>query len=166
MTDSNRDLTANNDAGSTSGTDEAKSMKDDQPAKADVAEAQQETAFPAATPEVSGQAPHIQPPPGYYYTPFPSPPCRQTETLAIVSLVLSVMGGATCGLSSLVGAIMGQFALRKIRENPDTLDGEGLAKGGIIVGWVFFGVCTLLVVGYIAFLVFVFTQTSGFHRHR
>ncbi len=91
---------------------------------------------------------HVTPPPGYPQGyPVPQQP-RQTETTAIVSLVLSVLGTATCGASALAGAIVGRVALRKIRAHPEVLDGEGIAKGGLIVGWIIFGLAALVWVGY------------------
>lgn len=79
---------------------------------------------------------------------------KQTEPMAIVSLVLALMGPATCAMSSLAGAILGRYALRKIREHPEQLEGEGLAKAGVIVGWVMFGLMALIILAYIGFIVF------------
>lgn len=113
-----------------------------------------------APPEQSG---HQAPPPGYApYGYYPSHhPIKQTETMAIVSLVLSVLGFATCGVSALVGAIMGRIALTKIRANPDVLEGEGLAKSGMIVGWVLFGMHVVGVLAYIGFIIFAISMGAS-----
>ena len=110
--------------------------------------------YPApAPPEPTG---YTAPPPGY--TALGSHPVhgvKQTETMAIVALVLSLMGPASCGMSSLAGAILGRIALRKIREYPDHLEGEGLAKAAVIVGWIMFGVFVLVALAYVALIVFM-----------
>lgn len=118
---------------------------------------------PQAPPEPVGYAVPVagQPMRGHY----PMQGYRQTEPMAIVALALAVLGPATCGTSSLAGAILGHVALRKVRQNPEHLDGEGLAKAGMIIGWVMFGLFVLLILAYIAVMVFVITQGVK-HGHR
>jgi uncharacterized protein DUF4190 len=88
--------------------------------------------------------PYQAPPYGYGYGYQPP----RTEGLAIASLVVScagVLGICTYGVGGLlgvVGAILGHFARRRIARNGT--GGAGLALAGIIVGWVFTGLCVLI----------------------
>ncbi|GAB3298453.1 hypothetical protein GCM10027563_41810 [Parasphingorhabdus pacifica] len=99
------------------------------------------------------------PPPGYgQYGHYPIPPVRPTEPLALASLIMSIIGITTCGVTSLIGAFLGHGALRKIRANPGAFEGEGMAKAGVIIGWVlvgFFTLGTLAYFGFIAFMIYM-----------
>jgi hypothetical protein len=77
-------------------------------------------------------------------------PARSTNGMAIASLVLSLSGLMTCGVISIVGAILGHVARRQIRERGD--GGEGMALAGVIIGWVAFG---LGVVGTVLFVLLI-----------
>jgi hypothetical protein len=85
------------------------------------------------------------------YAPPIAPP---TNGLAVASLVCSVAGIVfcvfTCGLVSLVGAILGHIARHQIRERGEA--GAGMALAGAILGWV--GIA-LLVLPCAAYLIFV-----------
>lgn len=101
----------------------------------------------------SGQQDHYQPapyPPPYY------PPKRETEGLAIASLVVAVHGFG-CPLIGAVGAILGHMAKRRIEERGT--EGNGLATAGIIIGWVTTALTLLLVVGYVVFIVFAVSSS-------
>ncbi|NUR71259.1 MAG: DUF4190 domain-containing protein [Hamadaea sp.] len=78
-------------------------------------------------------------PPGYG-TPYvlPYAPARKTNGLAVASLVTSIVALNFCFPATIVGAIMGHIARRRIKETGE--DGEGLALGGIVVGWIGFGI--------------------------
>ena len=82
------------------------------------------------------------PPPSYappvnYGTPYPVeygyPAAAQggTNTLAIVSLVSSVVG-LLCGIGSIIGIVCGAVALNQIKRTRE--DGYGLAIAGIVIG--------------------------------
>src|SRR5215207_6461028 len=94
--------------------------------------------------------PYGAPPPSPY-----GPPAvpAQTNPLAVGSLIVSI-GSAVfcCGLPGIAGAIMGHVARKQIREQPNQT-GEGLALGGIIVGWIAFGLSILLVILYVVLIV-------------
>jgi hypothetical protein len=70
----------------------------------------------------------------------------RTNTLAITSLVLSLVG-LGCGILAPAGAIVGHVAKRQIRERGEA--GDGLALAGIIVGWIVTG----LYLVYIAIVI-------------
>jgi prepilin-type processing-associated H-X9-DG protein len=71
-------------------------------------------------------------PPG---SPPPLPP--KTSGLAITSLVLGCLGILTCGITSLVGLILGIIALVRINKSQGQLGGQGMALAGTIVSGAF-----------------------------
>jgi hypothetical protein len=90
--------------------------------------------------------------PQAYYPMYPYgyAPARETEGLAIASLVVScaaVLGVCTWGIGGvlgIVGAVLGHVARRRIRQNGK--NGDGMALAGIIVGWVLTAICAALAV--------------------
>lgn len=84
------------------------------------------------------------------YGTFPATP--PTNGLAIASLVVSI-GSVVfcCGLPGIVGAILGHVARKQIREEGQA--GDGMALGGIIVGWIAFGLSMALLVFYVVVIV-------------
>jgi hypothetical protein len=79
------------------------------------------------------------PPIGGYAQPYEMPG-RRTNTMAIVSLILSLVGLVT-GITAPVGAVLGHLARKQIRQTGE--EGEGLALAGIIIGWIITGVLAL-----------------------
>ncbi|MEI6392910.1 MAG: DUF4190 domain-containing protein [Verrucomicrobiota bacterium] len=61
----------------------------------------------------------------------------KTSGMAITSLVLGILGLFTCGVTSLVGLILGIIALVKINRSGGRLSGNGLAISGICVSAIF-----------------------------
>lgn len=61
----------------------------------------------------------------------------KTSGMAVTSLVLGILGLFTCGLTALFGLIFGIISLVKIKDNKDTLKGDGIALAGIIVSAIF-----------------------------
>jgi hypothetical protein len=96
--------------------------------------------------------PAEQPYQGYGYS---APPvvvaAPATNGLAIAALVCALAGIATCGVTSVIGAILGHVARRQIRERGES--GDGLALAGIITGWIIFGLYALFWLVYIVFFV-------------
>jgi hypothetical protein len=99
--------------------------------------------------------------PGYGYGyQAPMPPARQTNGLAIASMVVSLASLVVCGFPAIIGAIMGHVARRQIRERGE--DGDGMALTGVIVGWIVFA---LTIIGwgvYIIFFVWLVTNTPDY----
>lgn len=91
---------------------------------------------PGAYPPPYGGTPGGYPPgypgPDWGYPPagYPPPP-QGTNTLAIGSLVASIIG-ICCGLGSVVGIVLGVIALNQVKETRQS--GHGLAVAGIAVG--------------------------------
>jgi hypothetical protein len=100
---------------------------------------------PAPQPQPYGQpAGFGQPAPGYQPYGYAQP--RTSNGLAIASLVTSIAGLFTCGVSSIVGIILGIVSLNQIKQRNQ--DGRGLALAGIWIGVAF-------IVLWIAYWVFV-----------
>jgi hypothetical protein len=57
--------------------------------------------------------------------------------MAIASLILGILGLFSCGITALVGLILGFIARSKIRKSQGSLRGNGIALAGIIVSGIF-----------------------------
>ncbi len=86
----------------------------------------------------------------YSYQPAAPP----TSGLAIGSLIASILGLTFLPtIGSIIGVVLGYMAKRQIAESGGTMGGEGLAKAGIIIGWVGIGLTALAICLWIALLV-------------
>ncbi|WP_376791247.1 DUF4190 domain-containing protein [Thermoflexus sp.] len=80
---------------------------------------------------------------------------KTTSGKAIASLVLSILGlvGVLPIIGPILGIILGHQARSEIANRPEALTGEGLARAGIILGWVGLAltalgiICGLLIFG-------------------
>lgn len=70
------------------------------------------------------------------YPPHYTPPAPETSGKAIASLVLGILGPFTCAILGIVAIPLGHAALGDIRVRRGALVGDGLAKAGIILGWI------------------------------
>lgn len=73
---------------------------------------------------------------------------RQTNTLAVLSLIAGILGWTLLPfLGSIAAIITGHLARGQIRREPQRYDGDGLALGGLILGWssVIIAVLTVIV---------------------
>ena len=77
-----------------------------------------------------------------------------THTLAIVSLVLSILGliGILPLVGSIGGIVSGKIAQQEIAQNPHLHGGDGMARAGVILGWI--GVALAIVGACIVILAF------------
>ncbi len=69
--------------------------------------------------------------------PLPPAAAPKTSRMAMASLVLGVLGVVSCGVTSLVGLVLGIVALVKINKSQGRLSGNGLAIAGIVVSGLF-----------------------------
>jgi hypothetical protein len=70
---------------------------------------------------------------------YQSSPISQTETSpkAIISLVASILSYFMFPIiGSIVGIILGNQAQQEIHESGGALTGEGMARAGVILGWI------------------------------
>ena len=112
---------------------------------------------PAPAPYPPAGYPPPQPGYGYPQPGYGYPPPQQTNSMAIVALVLSLIGVGSC-ITAPIGAIMGHVALRQIRERGES--GEGMAKAAIIVGWILTGLLVLAIGAYVLLIVFAIASSS------
>jgi hypothetical protein len=121
---------------------------------------------PQSNPADAPAPQYAQPPVGRPYSPPPGQPYAQgpvgpgTNVLAILSLIFSGLGMLLIlpVIGSIAGVVMGHLANRQIPTTGE--QGAGLAKAGLIVGYIGLGLTALVVVGYILFLVVV-VASSG-----
>ena len=76
-------------------------------------------------------------------------PVRQTSAMAIASLVLGVLGWSLLPFIGAIGAVLcGHMARADIRRAAGTLEGDGLAVVGLLLGYaaIVLGVATLLAI--------------------
>jgi prepilin-type processing-associated H-X9-DG protein len=89
--------------------------------------------FAAALQQPGGAA--VAPAAASQIQPAAAPP--KTSRLAVTSLVLGCLGVLTCGITSLVGLVLGIIALVRINKSKGQLGGQGLALAGTIVSAAF-----------------------------
>lgn len=95
------------------------------------------------------------------YYPPPPPVAAPTSGLAIASLVFSILGLVQVLplIGPVIGIILGYMAKGTIAESRGTIGGDGLAKGGIIVGWIAVGL--YLIAGCLILLFAVILPMVG-----
>ena len=77
-----------------------------------------------------------------YYGPGFQPP--QTSAMAVASLISSILGITLVPtIGSVIGIILGYMARNQIRESGGVIGGEGLATGGIVLGWIGVGLALI-----------------------
>lgn len=76
--------------------------------------------------------------PSYYESP------AQTSTLALISLIAGIISWFMAPLvGGVIAVITGHMAMRELRESQGALTGEGLAKVGLILGYLHLAVLVL-----------------------
>lgn len=90
-------------------------------------------------------------------------PGRRTESGAIVSLVLGILGIIACPLVlSIPAVIVGNRARATIRENPE-LEGDPMARAGVILGWIGIALAGVgIAIGVIALVIGLSSGYSDF----
>lgn len=82
-----------------------------------------------------------------------SDPLRHTSTTAIISLVSGLLGWTLLPLiGSVVAIVTGHMARAEIRRNPQTVEGDGLAIAGLVLGYAMVAVAIASVVALFVFL--------------
>jgi dihydroorotate dehydrogenase len=79
---------------------------------------------------------------------------NSTHPLAVISLVLSILGFMPVlpVIGFVAGIITGYIARKNIAANPAFYSGDGLAKAGIVLGWIGVALLVLAVAGLVLFL--------------
>jgi hypothetical protein len=107
--------------------------------------------------------PHPSPLPPFAEPAPASPPAtRTTSALAVVSLVCGILGWTIMPmLGSVVAVVTGHLARAEIRASQGRVEGDGLAVGGLVLGWVSIGL-GLLALAAIALIVLFFGGLAAF----
>lgn len=87
----------------------------------------------------------------------------RTSSLAIVSLIFGILAYVFLPfLGALIAVICGHSARSEIRRAPPgTIEGDGLALAGLILGWIQLA-CTLIAVVFVVLVLFGAIAFSGF----
>ncbi|MBX7213608.1 MAG: DUF4190 domain-containing protein [Thermoflexales bacterium] len=104
-------------------------------------------------------APQYPPAQQPYGAPMPVVP--QQNSMALISLIVSIASFVTIPIIlGIVGIVLGNKAKGEIAASNGMQTGEGLAKAGVIIGWVNIALYGLCICGYIAFVA-VAIATGG-----
>ena len=87
--------------------------------------------------------------PSGYWMPQPR---RETNGMAIASLVLSLTGFVSYGVGFVLGIVFGHVAISQISRNPGMQEGRGLALAGLIVGYVGVAIGVLMILALLFYL--------------
>ncbi|MES2404814.1 MAG: DUF4190 domain-containing protein [Pseudomonadota bacterium] len=87
----------------------------------------------------------------------------RTSSLAIVSLIFGILAYIFLPfLGALIAVICGHSARSEIRRAPPgTIEGDGLALAGLILGWIQLA-CTFIAVVFVVLVLFGAIAFSGF----
>ncbi|WP_336651506.1 MULTISPECIES: DUF4190 domain-containing protein [unclassified Leucobacter] len=81
-----------------------------------------------------------------------------TNTLAILSMIASIVGLFTFALFAIGGVVMGHISLNQIKRTGES--GRGMAIAGLIVGYVAIGFWVLLLLFYIVAIGFAISASG------
>lgn len=77
---------------------------------------------------------------------------RRFSPLAIVSLVSGLLGWTLAPwLGSIIAIITGHMARAEIRREPESLEGDGFAIAGLVLGWSMIAISVLTVFAIVLF---------------
>lgn len=108
------------------------------------------------------QTPQQPPQPAPYQTlPPPPPPApkKSYSVWAIVSLVAGILNFKFAPFGAIAALVTGYVARNEIRESNGTLEGQGMAIAGIVLGWVGLAFSIIMVVLSVLFMVGMITST-------
>jgi hypothetical protein len=92
------------------------------------------------------------PPPGAGVPPgWASPPPNSGK--AVAALVLGILGVVSCQPLGIAAIVVGNQAAEEIAASGGRLGGEGMAKVGVVLGWVAVALLALAVIGLLFFFV-------------
>jgi len=88
---------------------------------------------------LAGSARAATPPPPQPRASVLSKPLQaaKTSAMAVTSLILGILGAITCGVTALIGIVLGIISLLRIRNSDGKISGQGIAIAGICVSGVF-----------------------------
>lgn len=81
------------------------------------------------------------------YDAAPRPSARKSNGKAIWSLVLGILSLTLCGIiAAILAIVLGKQAQREIAASGGLQGGEGMAKWGIILGWISVAISVIAVI--------------------
>jgi len=95
-------------------------------------------------------------------------PLKRTSSLAIISLVSGLLGWTLVPwLGSIAAIITGHMARAEIKREPDTVEGDGLAITGLVLGYAMVAISLLVVLMIVLFFggLAVFLAWMGASGH-
>jgi hypothetical protein len=95
-------------------------------------------------------------------------PARPISTAAIVSLVFGILSWMLLPfVGAVVAVIAGHMARGEIRRANGAMDGDGLAVGGLVLGWLHLAAMLLFVLAMFLFLggLAFLAGLAGMHAH-
>ena len=95
-------------------------------------------------------------------------PLKRTSSLAIISLVSGLLGWTLVPwLGSIAAIITGHMARAEIKREPDTVEGDGLAITGLVLGYAMVAISLLVVLMIMLFFggLAVFLAWMGASGH-
>jgi hypothetical protein len=115
--------------------------------------------------------PGYPPPPGYPSVPYAGyppgwyTPAPKTNNMAVISFVCSIAAFVVCPiLPAIAGIILGRNAQRDIQASNGAETGEGLAKAGVIIGWINIALCSVPLIIYVLIIAIALIGASSTGR--
>lgn len=71
----------------------------------------------------------------------------------MAALVLGILGLVSCAPLGIVAIVLGNQATEEIATSGGRISGDGMAKVGVILGWIAVALLALVVVGVVFFFV-------------
>ena len=82
----------------------------------------------------------------------PAAPASSTSALAVVSLIAGIFSWILMPfIAGVVAVIFGHMARGEIKRSNGTLEGDGLAIAGLVLGWINVVLCVLAVAAVVLF---------------
>lgn len=115
-------------------------------------------------PQMPPPQPGQMPPPAYAAQPMAV--AAPTAPEALWSLILGIGSIICCGLILGIPAIiLGSSAKKKIAASGGALGGEGMAKAGVILGWISVGLSIVGFAIWVLVLIFGDTSTTTYYNY-
>lgn len=80
---------------------------------------------------------------------YQAPPARPSSNMALASLILGILGWTVMpGIGSVAAIVTGHLAKSEIKNSMGTLDGDGMATAGLVLGYasIVLGLCVICAV--------------------
>lgn len=89
----------------------------------------------------------------------------RTSNMAVISLIFGILSYVFIPfIGALIAVICGHAARAEIRRAPPgTIDGDGMALAGLILGWIQIALCIIGVVVVVLFIMGAITAASAIH---